>query len=196
MTPGLLLVVSAPSGAGKSTLCRGLLKRYPGVRLSISCTTRAPRPGEIPGQDYFFLSENEFREKNEQGGFIESAHVHGHFYGTPKDFVEEHLRAGRDVLLNIDVQGGLSVKRLYPDAVRVYIGAPSLDVLEERLKKRAQDDNATIAKRLVNAQEELTHLPQYDYLVVNETLEEALTDLLAILKAEKCRVSRLLKNGG
>ena len=191
MTTGLLLVVSAPSGAGKSTLCRALVDRWPNARISVSCTTRAPRPGETNGEDYFFLSETEFQQKARAGGLIESAWVHDHHYGIPKDFVDGCLQEGRDVLLNIDVQGALSVKKLYPDSVCVYICPPSFKVLADRLRKRAQDDAATIAKRLANAEKELAHLPEYDYMIVNEEVGEALADLLAVIRAEKRRVSRL-----
>lgn len=190
MTQGLLLVISAPSGAGKSTLCRALTERRPEVWISISCTTRPPRPVEENGRDYNFLSTADFEKRLAAGEFIESARVHDHLYGTLKKPVADALAAGKVVVLNIDTQGARSVKQHFPDCVQVFILPPSLKVLEERLTKRAQDSAQVIAKRLANAKGEIDRLPEYDYAVVNDKLEDAVEDLLSIMRAERRRVSR------
>lgn len=191
MTRGLVLVLSAPSGAGKSTLCQALAERRPDTRLSISCTTRAPRPSEVDGRDYFFLSPRAFAEKRESGEFLEWAEVHGHFYGTPRGPIESHLAKGHDVLMNIDTQGARSVKQAMPDCVTVFIAPPSWNVLEERLRRRNQDDEATIQRRLLGARREWGEAARYDYLVVNNDVENAVADLTAILRAERRRTARV-----
>jgi guanylate kinase len=191
MSTGLVLVISAPSGAGKSTLCRALLEKKPGMFLSVSCTTRTPRSGEVNGRDYVFLSEPEFLRKADEGAFLEWARVHDHLYGTPRAPIEENLRRGMDVLLNIDPQGALAVRKAFPDSVQVFVCPPTWKELEERLRRRGQDDEATIDKRLANAKNELKYLPNYDYLVVNKDLSEAVHDLLAILRTEHRRLSRV-----
>jgi guanylate kinase len=190
MTKGLLLVISAPSGAGKSTLCRMLAERRPEVWVSVSCTTRAPRPGEADGRDYHFLTTADFERRLKAGEFIESARVHDHFYGTLRKPVEDALTAGKDALLNIDTQGADSVKRHFPDCVRVFLLPPSWAALEERLTKRGQDGPAVIAKRLANAKGEVARLPDFDYAVVNDNAETAAGELTAILTAERRRLSR------
>jgi guanylate kinase len=190
MTQGLLLVISAPSGAGKSTLCRALAERQKQVWISTSCTTRAPRPGEENGRDYNFLSPADFDRRLAAGEFIESARVHDHMYGTLKKPVSDALLAGKDVVLNIDTQGARSVKAHFPDCVRVFILPPSLKVLEERLTKRGQDAPAVIAKRLANAKGEIERVPEFDYAVVNDKLEDAVEDLLSIMRAERRRFPR------
>jgi guanylate kinase len=190
MNKGLLLVISAPSGAGKSTLCRALMERRERMRLSISCTTRPPRSGEINGKDYHFLAPLEFEKQVAAGAFIEWARVHDYCYGTLKAPVEEALAQGADVLLNIDTQGAKSVKALFPECVRAFICPPSWKTLEERLRGRGQDNEAVIATRLANAKGEIAHLPEYDYAVVNDRLEDAVEDLLAILRAEKRCLTR------
>lgn len=190
MSKGLLMVISAPSGAGKSTLCQELLKRRPTTHLSISCTTRTPRPGEQDGRDYHFLSPDEFTRRLDAGEFIETARVHDHLYGTLTAPVAGALAEGRDVLLNIDTQGAHAVKSRFPDCVRVFVLPPSWTALEERLRKRAQDGEDVIKKRLANARGEVAALPAYDYAVVNDRLEDAAQDLLAILRAERRRLAR------
>ena len=191
MIKGLLIVISAPSGAGKSTLCLALAEKRPEVWVSVSCTTRPPRPGEKDGRDYKFLSPEEFERHLKAGDFIETARVHDFLYGTLKQPVVDALSAGRDVALNIDTQGARSVKAQFPDCVRAFILPPSWTVLAERLHKRAQDGADVIAKRLANAREEIGHLSEYDYVVVNDRLRDALDDLLSILRAEKRRFPRL-----
>lgn len=190
MTKGLLLVLSAPSGAGKSTLCREVVQRRPDTWVSISCTTRSPRQGENNGRDYNFMTPADFERRLAAGEFIESARVHDHLYGTLKKPVEDALSAGRDVILNIDTQGAHSVKKHFPDCVRLFLLPPSWEVLEERLRKRGQDAPEVIAKRLANARHEIRELPAFDYAVVNENLEEAVHQTLSILTAERRRLAR------
>jgi guanylate kinase len=191
MSSGLLLVVSAPSGAGKSTLCQALTDRRSDVRLSISCTTRAPRPSEKDGREYYFLSDAEFDARRERGEFLEWARVHGHSYGTPRAALETQIARGLNVVMDIDTQGAFAVKKSFPASVLVFVAPPSWEELEQRLRRRRQDDEATIRRRLANARMELAQAARYDYLIVNNDLEEAVGDLLAILRAETRRVARL-----
>lgn len=191
MSNGIVLVLSAPSGAGKSTLCQALVDRQADVRLSVSCTTRSPRPMEVEGRDYFFVSESAFKAKIQAGELLEWAEVHGNYYGTPKAPIEAHRAAGQNVVMDIDTQGAQSVKNAFPDSVLVFIAPPSWKTLETRLRGRNQDDEATIQRRLANARIEMEQAPRYDYLVLNENLADALGDLLAILRAERRRVARL-----
>jgi guanylate kinase len=191
MSNGIVLVLSAPSGAGKSTLCQALVDRQADVRLSVSCTTRAPRPMEVEGRDYFFVSESAFNAKIQAGELLEWAEVHGNYYGTPKAPIEAHRAAGKNVVMDIDTQGAQSVKNAFPDSVLVFIAPPSWKILETRLRGRNQDDEATIQRRLANARAEMEQAPRYDYLVLNENIADALDDLLAILRAERRRVARL-----
>lgn len=189
VTRAFPIVVSGPSGSGKTTLVEGLLDRVPGLRRSVSTTTRAPRPGEIDGKSYFFTGEEDF-EKLKKGKLIEWAKVHGYFYGTPRDFVEETLESGFDVVLSVDVQGGRQVKKVFPDAVTIFILPPSYEVLEQRIRHRATDPAGTIKTRLENAREELRALPEYEYVVVNDGLEEAVAALCSIVLSERHRRAR------
>ena len=189
VTRAFPIVVSGPSGSGKTTLVDGLLDRVTGLRRSISTTTRAPRPGEIGGNSYLFVGEEDF-EKLKKGKLIEWAKVHGYFYGTPRDFVEETLESGFDVVLSVDVQGGRQVKKVFPDAVTIYILPPSYEVLEQRIRRRATDPAGTIKTRLENAREELRALPEYEYVVVNDVLEEAVAALCSIVRSERHRRAR------
>jgi guanylate kinase len=192
---GFLVVVSGPSGVGKTSFCTHLLDARTDCIRSVSATTRGIRPGEVDGRDYFFLSPEAFDAREKAGDFLESADVHGHRYGTPRRFVDDQVAAGKVVLLNIDVQGGLNVKRGYPDGVFIFVWPPSLDALRARLRARAQDGEEEIARRLANAPGELARYTEYDYLVVNEDLPAALARVSAIVEAERARVSRLMPAG-
>jgi guanylate kinase len=182
--PGRLVVVSGASGTGKSTLVRRVLGREDvPARLSISATTRAPRPGEVDGRDYYFLSREEFASRRERGGFLEWAEVHGNLYGTPAEPVLRSLREGQSVVLEIDVQGALQVRSRVPAAVLVFVHAPSPEVLEARLRDRRTDAEATIQERLANARAEIAQASRYDHQIVNDDLETAVAALAAILRA-------------
>ncbi len=185
--PGRLIVVSGPSGSGKSTLVRRVLTRPEvAVRLSISATTRAPRPGEEPGRDYLYLSREAFEGARARGEFLETAEVHGNLYGTPIGPVRADLEAGRCVLLEIDVQGGLIVRERVPTALLVFIHPPNLDELEGRLRARATEDEATIARRLTNARRELEQTSRYDEQVINADLDQAVDDFVMLLIQNGC----------
>ena len=188
---GTLFVVSAPSGAGKTTLCREMRLRLPDLAYSVSVTTRAPRAGEIDGADFRFVSEAEFRAMLARGEFAEWATVHGHLYGTRARALEESLGAGRDVLLDIDTQGAAQLRARYPQAVLVFIVAPSVKELEQRLRERRSDAETEIMRRLARAREEIALWRRYDYLIVNRDVKEAMEQLAAIIQAERCRTSRL-----
>lgn len=185
---GSLLIVAAPSGAGKSSLVTALLARETGIRLSISCTTRAPRPGEQHGREYFFLQQQEFVARQQAGEFLEWAQVHDNYYGTSRAMVEEQTRAGRDVLLEIDWQGAQQVRAQFPEAVGIFILPPSIAELEQRLRKRGQDSEEVIAKRVRAAAGEIAHAHEFDYVIINENFETALAQLAAIAQATRCRV--------
>ncbi len=184
---GSLFIVAAPSGAGKSSLVGALLAQEPDIKLSISCTTRAPRPGEQHGREYFFLSEAEFIERKTKGEFLESAHVHGNYYGTSRIVIEEQTRAGKDVLLEIDWQGARQVREQFPEAVGIFILPPSVAVLEQRLRSRGQDSDEVIARRVQAADGEIAHAPEFDYVIINDSFETALSQLAAIARATRCR---------
>ena len=194
----LLIVVSAPSGAGKTTLCQELLAHDAHFDRAITCTTRAPRPGEQDGLDYHFVNPDAFQQSIQAGAFLEHARVHGHFYGTLKSEVLSRLEAGRDVLLNIDVQGAASVRAFAVEvpAIRralctVFIAPPSGQELEARLRKRAQDSEEVIQQRLAAARGEMAHWKEFDYLVVSDTVPEGLRRLQVIVEAERMRPSRV-----
>ncbi len=187
---GSLFIVAAPSGAGKSSLVSALLAKDTSIRLSISCTTRAPRPGEAHGREYFFLSEPDFLERQKNGEFLEHAKVHGNYYGTSRLTVEEQMRAGVDVLLEIDWQGARQIRQHFPQAVGIFILPPSLAELEARLKKRAQDSDQVIAQRVQAASGEITHAPEFEYVIINSEFETALSQLTAIVEASRCRLAQ------
>lgn len=184
---GALFIVAAPSGAGKSSLVNALLAREPGIRLSVSSTTRPPRPGEADGEHYQFIDVAQFRRDAGAGLFLEHAEVHGNFYGTPRSAVEPILAGGDDVLLEIDWQGARQVRAAMPDCVSVFILPPSREELERRLRKRNQDSEPVIARRLAAAREEISHCHEFDYLVVNDVFEQALEDLRHIFLARRLR---------
>lgn len=189
LSHAFLIVVSGPSGVGKTTLVDRLLKSDGLVRRSISATTRSPRPGESEGRDYFFLSLDRF-EAMKNGEFAEWADVHGALYGTPKSFLEGEVAAGRDVVLNIDIQGANQVKRSFPGAVMVFILPPSFRDLEARLQTRGDVSGNPLKVRLANARKEIAAGATYDYLIVNDSVERASAELAAIVTAERCRRER------
>lgn len=180
---GIALVLSAPSGAGKTTLVRKLRAEFPHIGYSVSCTTRQPRPGEQDGRDYFFLSREDFERRRAENHFAEWAEVHGNLYGTPLAPVREALRQGRDLIFDIDVQGAAQLKLTLEEAVFAFILPPGMQELENRLRGRGSDDEATIALRLANARKELLEARWYDYLVVNDNLDEAYDMLRAVYLA-------------
>ena len=180
---GSLFVISGPSGAGKGTPVQRLVERVPHTWVSISATTRAPRTGEVDGVHYRFMTPEEFERTIEEGGFAEWANVHSHYYGTPTGPIIEHLEAGDNVLLEIDVQGGFQVREKFPDAKLLFIAPPSMEVLEQRLRGRGTDSDEEIAKRLRNAKGELEASKDYDVVVVNDDLEEATDKLAEVLES-------------
>jgi len=184
---GTLYIVAAPSGAGKSSLVNALLEREPGIVLSISHTTRQPRPGDVDGQHYHFVNRGLFERLVADGAFIEHAEVFGNFYGTSRAAVEPLLAAGRDVLLEIDWQGARQVRKTYPECVSVFILPPSREELERRLRTRAADSARTIARRLDESREEISHAGDFDYIVVNDEFADALADLRAIVTSRRLR---------
>lgn len=190
MKKGLLVVLSAPSGGGKGTVLGELLRQDENLRLSVSATTRQPRQGEEHGKQYYFIGREEFEALIREGKMLEYARYVDNYYGTPRGPVEEWRDQGRDVVLEIEVQGGAQVKKLVPDCVSVFLTPPSMEVLEQRLRGRGTEDEATVRKRLETAREELSHAAEYDYLVVNDRLEDAVADVRAILQAEKLKYSR------
>ncbi len=190
---GQLFIVSAPSGVGKSTIIGKVLPSFPRLRFSVSSTTRAPRPGEIDGKDYHFLSVEEFREGIDSGRFLEWARVHSHFYGTDRHIVDKWLKAGSDVLLDIDVQGTRMVRCAHPSAHTIFILPPSMEVLEERLRSRGTESRDQLAVRIAAAGREIPEAAWYDYVIINEDLQEAVEDLGAVLRA--CTCSRTARAG-
>lgn len=187
----LLIVVSAPSGAGKTSLCKEVIRRVPGLRHSISYTTRAPRSHEAGGRDYHFVDEATFQRMVQSGDFAEWATVHGHLYGTSRHLLEADLAAGHDVVLDIDTQGAAQLRQVYADGVFVFVLPPSWEELEERLRTRQSDAPEEITRRLRRAREEMKSFKAYDYVIINDVLERAVGDLRAIIEAERCRSYRL-----
>jgi len=185
---GMMLVLSSPSGAGKSTLSRWLLSKDDMISMSVSATTRSPRPGETDGEDYYFKSEAEFKDMIADQAFLEHAKVFDNYYGTPKAPVEAALQAGRDVMFDIDWQGAQQLPK--DDLVKVFILPPSKQALYERLKTRAQDSDEVVQKRMAKANGEITHWNEYDYIIVNDDLDKAKAELLSILNAERLKRER------
>ena len=189
---GLLLILSSPSGAGKSTLARRLMEWDPSLRFSVSATTRAPRPGEVDGREYYFKSRADFEAMVAAGEMLEHAEVFGNFYGSPKGPVEAAMTEGRDTLFDIDWQGGQQIRNssLGRDVVSVFVLPPSIAELERRLRGRAQDSDEVIAGRMAKSQSEISHWAEYDYVIVNNDIDMAFNDLLTILQAERMRRDR------
>ena len=188
---GIIFILSAPSGAGKTTLYHGLRKLHPEIKLSVSCTTRARRKGEINGRDYRFISAAEFERMKARGEFAEWASVHGNSYGTPRKPLDWSIASGRDIFLDIDVQGARQIKAAYPRAVSIFLLPPSMAELRRRLSARGTDGADIIRRRLANAQDEIKERIHYDYYVVNREVSEAVRELSAIVKAERAKVARV-----
>ena len=194
---GLLLIVSGPSGTGKGTICKEVVRKT-GVELSISATTRSPRAGEVHGKDYFFMSEEEFVNLINEDGFFEHVENFGKRYGTPEFFVREKLAEGKDLILEIDVQGAAKVKARIPESILIFVLPPSFEELEKRIQSRGTESEDNIAIRLGKAMEEMECVKEYDYCIVNDRLEKAVDDMISIISAEHCRVGeeiqRLIQN--
>lgn len=190
---GLLLIISGPSGTGKGTICKELIKRND-FWLSVSATTRAPREGEIDGQNYYFFKKEQFLEKIEDDDFLEYAEVYGNYYGTPKSNVIEKLEDGKDVILEIDIQGALRIKETYSEGVFIFILPPSMEELKNRIIKRGSETPESLMTRFKSAYKEINYVSKYNYAVVNDELEEAVRKIESIIIAEKCSVGRIQKN--
>jgi guanylate kinase len=186
---GNLFIVSAPSGAGKTTLVKMLLERDAGIGLSVSYTTRAPRPGEADGREYHFVDVPTFLAMRERGDFLESAEVHGNFYGTSRRWIVEQMSAGRDILLEIDWQGAQQVRALFPACIGIFIMPPSTAELARRLRRRGQDSEETVARRLDAALDEMRHVGEFDYVIINNELPEAIEDLQTVVRAARLRTA-------
>ncbi|MNM46485.1 MULTISPECIES: guanylate kinase [Clostridium] len=194
VTRGLLIVISGPSGAGKGTICKELLDKNDDLYISVSATTRNPRDGEIDGVNYYFIDRSEFMKKIEADDFLEYAEVYGNFYGTPKSKVEEMLLSGKNVILEIDIQGALKVKENSKEGIFVFILPPSMEELKQRIIKRGSETTESLMTRFKSAYQEINYVSKYNYAVVNDQVEEAVKKIEAILTAEKCRVDRIKEN--
>jgi guanylate kinase len=187
---GTILIIVAPSGAGKTSLVRALMDARSQIRHSVSCTTRPPRQGERDGEDYCFISHAEFLARRQAGEFLEWAEVHGNLYGTSQRWIDEQTAAGADIVLEIDWQGARQVRKLYPDAISVFIAPPSLEVLQQRLEARGKDSPASIERRMANARNELKHAGEFQYIIVNQEFTEACQQLSCIVDAARCRFAQ------
>ncbi len=190
MSRGNIYVVTAPSGAGKTTLVRALLATDHQVQLSVSFTTRSPRTGEVNGKDYNFVTREAFEAMIAAGSLLEHAEVFGNYYGTSQPWIESMLAQGQDILLEIDWQGAQQVRRLLPEAIGIFILPPSLTALEARLNGRGKDSAEVIARRLTAAKEEISHVDEFDYVIINDHFEEALRDLVSVVRAERLRLGK------
>ena len=188
---GILFVISGPSGVGKGTIREALLEGRDDIQVSISASTRPPRPGEIDGVDYFFIDRDTFLKQVEDDQLLEWASVYSNLYGTPREFVVNNLSNGRDVLLEIDIQGALQVKRKMPEGVFIFISPPSIEALAQRLCGRGKDSQQSIEERLAACEQEMQQMGQYDYVVVNDQVEKACAKVEAIIIAERCRIHNL-----
>jgi guanylate kinase len=193
MTLGNLFIISAPSGAGKTSLIKALLAEDTNLKLSISHTTRLPRPGEENGIDYYFVDEPKFLLMLGEAKFLESAHVHGARYGTSQCAVDEQLKAGHDVILEIDWQGAQQVRRLYPHAISIFVLPPSIETLEQRLNSRGQDSQETISRRVAAARAEMSHVGEFDYVTINHYFDEALQDIRAVIRSRRLVAAKQLQ---
>ena len=189
---GNLFIVCAPSGAGKTSLVGALLKADPRIQLSVSYTTRQPRPGESNGREYHFVSEQKFQSMLDQGDFLESALVHDNYYGTSQQWIGEQRAAGADILLEIDWQGAAQVRKLIPDTIGIFILPPSLDVLMLRLNNRGQDPADVMARRLAAARDEISHVAEFNYVVINDVFDVALQDIISIVRAQRLQAATQL----
>lgn len=187
-TPGTLYIISAPSGGGKTSLVNALLESVSNLEVSVSHTTRPMRPGEVDGEDYYFVNETTFQQLISKDSFLEYAKVFGNYYATSRVFIEEKLKAGIDVILEIDWQGSQQIRKLMPDTVSIFIVPPSRTVLEKRLRQRAQDNEQVIAQRMFKARDEIAHYHEYDYLIINDNFAKALDDLKAIIHVRRLRL--------
>ncbi len=187
---GLLLVISGPSGAGKGTVCKALVKKHD-LWVSVSATTRSPRAGEVEGESYYFITREEFRSRIEKGDFLEYAEVYGNLYGTPKPNVMEKLEEGKDVILEIDIQGALKVKETYPEGVFIFLLPPSMEELKKRIINRGSETKESLMTRFKSAYKEVNYVSKYNYAVINDTVDEAVEKIESILTAERCRVDRM-----
>ncbi len=190
MSQGVLFVVAAPSGAGKTSLVKALLKNDPAIRLSVSYTTRAPRPGEVNGADYHFTSVDGFLQMAARGEFLESAEVYGNYYGTSQAWIAGEIAAGHDILLEIDWQGAAQVKKCFPEAVTLFILPPSIEALRERLSNRGQDSQEVMDRRVAAARDDISHAAEFEYIIVNDDFDQALLDLMAVVRASRLVTSR------
>lgn len=184
---GNLFVVAAPSGAGKHTILRKVLEKDPNIEYSISATTRAPREGEIDGTHYFFIDRTDFEQRVARGEFVEWAEVHGNLYGTLRTELAQRLDSGKDIVLELDVQGMRNLVALYPDAATVFIMAPSIEILAQRLRKRGANTDEDTAVRLKNARDEIAARHAFQYIIINDELDKAVADMEAIIRAQRCR---------
>lgn len=188
---GILIVVSGPSGAGKGTICKALLDKHEDLFLSVSATTRSPRKGEVEGINYYFLTKESFKQKIEENDFLEHAEVYGNYYGTPRSNVNELLESGKNVILEIDIQGALQVKENSKEGVFIFILPPSMEELKQRIINRGSETPESLMTRFKSAYKEINYVSKYNYAVVNDQVENAVSKIEAILTAEKCRVDRL-----
>lgn len=191
---GCLFIISAPSGTGKTSLVKALLAVDSQLNLSISHTSRSPRSSEVDGRDYHFISQADFKRMEQQGDFLESAEVYGNFYGTSQKWINETINAGHDILLEIDCQGAAQVQQYFPQSISIFILPPSPETLASRLNARGQDDPDVIEKRLAAAREEVNHINEFDYVIINNEIDDALKDLTSIVRAERLKLTRQLVN--